>query len=597
LAVPSILLAIYAGLVVSALVLSSVSAHLHPAPEQVRRVTHAVERAAWVQLVSPARWGMAGACVLGIAASIVGAREGIPLLWTCLVPVLAALLSGASLFLATRMVHRGISSSVALDGRPPNLPHCAREFMAAVLLTGGTSVGLGWLIEILAASSLDAQKTRFLVLLGLLGAGSVCALCARAATSSAITSQGATESAPVDPHGGSLAMLVGSSFHFPLLVLSVWSLLAMLGHFAFLPPVTAVAADSSASTGASSLDRMLYSPLLQLLGLFAVAFGAWAARVSEGEALRFGWMRAGLVTWALLLIGCWSFSSQLPPAVAYSTPACMSGLLLLLPVFTRTPPLLTRPALGNAVGFLALLTVFVLCAPQLRFVQLSVADLGTILGAAAAAILPLAVVQLFATSVEATRRSIASLAFVQLPSPAIEQRGTQLLGVVPGLGLLLALVSLQTQLKLPAGGTALALGLSVASGAAVAAFGSSLLSSNCIGFQRRLSALINPHAGADDAALDLEAANKICQEAISSQVWLWALILVAPSSLLLLSRWVLDDSSWAAWGLALGSCVFGVGHAWSTHHTSNDVKKMTGMTSLSNCLLQFLLIFLMMSSF
>ena len=30
-------------------------------------------------------------------------------------------------------------------------------------------------------------------------------------------------------------MLVGSSFHFPLLVLSVWSLLAMLGHFAFHP--------------------------------------------------------------------------------------------------------------------------------------------------------------------------------------------------------------------------------------------------------------------------------------------------------------------------------------------------------------------------
>jgi hypothetical protein len=224
-------------------------------------------------------------------------------------------------------------------------------------------------------------------------------------------------------------------------------------------------------------------------------------------------------------------------------------------------------------------------------------DLSTVLGAGAVAILPLAVVLLFATSVEGTRQSIASLAYVQLSRPSAERPASQLLGLVPGLGLLMALVSLQTHLELHEGGSPLELGLSVAWGASFAALAAHSIPNNCVAFQNRLKAFMSPQATATDVTLDLEAANKICEESISSRVWLWVLTLVAPSLALLLSRWVLDDSNWAAFGLALGSCVFGVGHAWSTHQTQNDVKKMTGLTSLSSCLVQVLLIFLMMSSF
>lgn len=323
-------------------------------------------------------------------------------------------------------------------------------------------------------------------------------------------------------------------------------------------------------------------------------------RVSEDESPRSGWVRAGLVTWALLVIGCWSFSSQLPPALARTTPMCMSGFLVLLPAFVSTQPTVDERAprpLGRAVGFLALLTILVLCCARLTVSQLSAAELSTALGAGAAAALPLATVWLLANSVEATRRSIATLAFVDLPPPVLEQRGGQLLGLVPGLGLLIAVASLQTRLEFPQGGSPLELGLSIACGAASAALANYLLETNCARFQKRLGALITPLANLAEASLDLEAANKVCEAAISSKTWMWVLTVTAPAVAVLASRLALGDSSWTALGLALGACVFGVGHAWSTHHTPSDARRMTGMTSLSSCLLQFLLIFLVMSSF
>lgn len=573
---------------------SSVSAHLHPASEQVRRVTHAVERAALAQLIAPARWGLGGALLLGVMASAAGMQRGIPLLWTLLVPLLGTLLSGVSLFLAARIVHRAVARSVLLNGLTPSLGHCARDFMAAVTLSGGTAVALGWSIEFFAQGSLDGPKVRFLVLLALVAAGFTCALLSRAATSSALTSHVASPSAPLAPHGGSLATLVGSSFHYPLSVLCVWSLLAMLSHLAFLPPHAGTVASAVAD------DRILYLPLLQLLGLFAVGFGACAVRVSEGEAPRWGWMRAGLVAWALLVIGCWSFSSQLPPALVRSTPACMSGFFVLLPVFVSTQPTIdgrAARALSNGVGFLVLLTVLVTGCARLSFLQLSPSEISGVLGAGAIAALPLGVVWLFANSVDVTRRGIASLAFVDLPTAGVEHRGGQLLGLVPGLGLLIAVATLQARFELPQGGSLLELGLSIACGAAGAALANYLLETNCAPFQKRLGALVTSPPHPTDAVLDLEAANKVCEAAISSRTWLWVLTVTAPAAFVLMSRLAFGQGSWVALGLALGACIFGAGHAWSTHHTPSDVLRMTGMTSLSSCLLQFLLIFLMMSSF
>lgn len=586
--VPLILLATHCGLVLVALAISSFGAHLHAVAEHVRRVSAAVERAATSQLLSPLKWALAGSGVLSLGGAVIGARSSVPVWWSILLPPIVACISAASLFVGARTIHRVLSRSAASPA--PGFAHCAREGSAAVLLTGATTIAVSLGIQILAESALDAKRAHFLGLLSCASAAWVHVLFARAATSAILTSQAGASSEAADPHGASLAVLVSESFHFPLLLLGIWSTLTLVAH--------SVLSLEDGST--SSPNLLLYSRLLQLLGLFALGFGAWAARIQDGEPSRVGWLRATIVTSVLLIAGTWSFASQLPSLVAWSVPGIVSGFFVLLLSFARRryldPPagLAARTShLVRIVTFVSLLCLLLAGIARLDFLGASQLQLAMVLSAGVHAVLPLATLQALATSFEATRSRVQRLAFIGEPSVARVNYDDPSSRVLPTLGLLAAITC--CQLDVVQGSMSLNLGLGLVWGMSLGALSSHLIEVNCALFQPRVVALLQTGTE-DDLALDLEAANKICEDTIASRTWLWALALLLPGAGVLLLQLLSTVSAGSKWGAIMGLCLYGAGH-WCRQMTGDNRRIALGMMSFATSLAQLLIILFLTSSF
>ena len=598
--IPLLLLAIYAGVFAVALILSSYNGHFHPAPEAIRRVAEAVERASLAQLRSPMKWSALLTALLSLSGAFSAQSHGVPALWAALLPPIVAIASMTALFYGTRGVHRALSQSVAIYGGNLSLMHCARDGLSAVLLTGAVTFSFTLGVHAVASFELGPSHAIYLVLLSSCTISTVGMLFARAAAASALTAHQGAKDQELDPHGGSLALLVSDSVQAPLLLLSAWMTLTALGHCTLVLALPEKAENSGI---------WLYPHLLQLLGLFAVGFGAWVARIQDGEPEVYGWLRAGLVSSVLLIAGGWSLSSQLPAMYARSVPAALTffffsvGICVWMTPTSRRADTLgqNQPRFASVILLLSLVSVLFLSLTHAGKSTVSSDEANRLLVSFALAALPLGVLWAMCCRFEAVRAQIARLAFVQTASTTTrDERLDRLLGIVPLLAAIVALGALQPRVEvLEHVPSLMHTGLSVLWGAALAATGTALIARGAEAQEPKMRALIRPSTATSNAsALDLEAATKVCETSIVDRTWLWVLVVLAPAAIAYLLQKTLPEASgrWAIWGMCLGLCLFGTGHAWLKHHCKDDSAAMFGTMSLVSCLAQVSLIFLVMEA-
>ncbi len=312
---PFLLLGLYLALLVLAVALCSWAGHSAPPPEEARRVTDAAERAGLGHLAAPARLAATAALLFATASASLSVFTGLPLKWFLLAPLLSPLLVAAALFYCARKALRTAGQLVGLDGADERLILTGRSVLGFVLCCEA-ALGLILLsIYSLAMTELEPAQARFLTYL----VGSSVALFsivfARAATGAEFTSRVHAPDAPDGPHPASLAQLVASSFHKPLLDLVSLVVLSTFAHCALL---------SIDGIPEHEGQVWLYPHLLNLLGLFGLLFAGLVVRTSEEESGPQGWVRGAIVYFVLMVGGAWSLSSQLPEQWSRSVPAGLS---------------------------------------------------------------------------------------------------------------------------------------------------------------------------------------------------------------------------------------------------------------------------------
>lgn len=597
--IPLTLLALYAGVFAVALILFSYSAHAHPALEHVRKVSDAVERAALTQLRSPAKWVLALSVLLSAVGAIVARKHEVSVFWGILIPPVIALASGAAAVFGAQRINRGLAQSVSIHNANRSLMHCTRDALAAILLTAATTFGLILGLHTFLSQELGPAATRGLVLLSCCTVGIEHLVIARAASVSALTAHQAGELDQLPRHRGSLALLVSDSFLFPLLVLALWMTISVLGYATLLFVPTETALEHA---------YFLYPHLLQLLGLFALAFGAWVVRVGEDEIDEHGWVRAGLVTLILLIAGSWSLAADLPIDTSRPVALGLTLFFVALGIFVWLTPNRVSPGhrfartQGLLAGPLLLLT---LCYVLVAVLPVSGAHDGPRSGlsrvflAAALAALPMPILWVMSVSYHPIRRRIAALAFLEHLSPSLRiHHGTRLLGLIPFLCLLVTFGAAGGQLESTAYVPSLLFsGLSVGWGMLAGVLGSTVIEKSCLPFQDKVRELVR-HSPEQEGTLDLEVASKICEQSIASRTWLFIAIAIGPAIVSAAIRLSINRPSaeWSVWCIALGLTLFGAGHAWFTTHAPETSERAFGVMSLVTCLTQVLLISMVISS-
>lgn len=562
-------------------------------------MSDAVERAALTQLRSPAKWAAGLALTLSVVGGLVAFKHGVSIFWGILIPPLVALASGAAALFGARRINRGLAQSVSIYNANGSLMHCARDGLAAILLTGATTFGLILGLHAYISHDWAPAATRDLVLLSCCTVALPHMLLARAAGVSALTAYQAQSPDQLPRHRGSLALLVSDSFLTPLSMLSLWMTVSALGYAALSLTPTVTEPEQA---------YFLYPHLLQLLGLFALAFGAWVARVGEGEVAEHGWIRSGLVTLVLLVAGSWSLASKLPLDAARPVAFGLTLFFLSLGIFVWMtpgrvqpgPPLaqvqsrLPAPLLLFTLGFVLLTLVPISGVPVWPSSGIS----RLLLGAAISA-LPMPILWAMSVSHHQIRQRISDLAFLEHPTPAAHpQQGTKLLGLVACLCLLIVFAAIGAQLE----GTShvpsiLAAGLSLGWGIVAGALASAVVEKTTLPFQEKIRELMRPSVE-PDGALDLEVASKICEQSIANRTWVFVAIVLGPALASAAIRLTIDspNTTWCVWGIALGLAFFGAGHAWLLNHAPNNSERTFGMMSLMTCLTQVLLICMVISS-
>ncbi len=580
-----------------ALILASYSAHAHPAPEGVQRVSDAVERSVSTQLKSPAKWASAS-CVLiaGLGAWAALARD-LPLLWPLLVPLLVALGFSSSLYIGARVIHRGVAQSVSMPTPHLALTHGTRSTLAALTITGATTSILNLGAHTFLGGALGTEGAELAVLSSSLTIAFISMLFARAAATSALTVHHGTKEAQLDPHGGSLAALVSSSFHTPLLWLCAWSTLSSLGHTALL---------LSAPGGG---ELWLYPHLVQLLGLLALVFGAWTARMAEGETAVHAWIRSAVVTVTLVIGGLWSLGSRLPSTAARVVPFGLTVFFVALAIAAWVSP--RNPEASPSVGLSPgrLLAPFAFSALVLVLggallvqtrAQLNADHVARLLCAAALAALPLAILWILTSQFDRVKHQIARLAFIEAAVGTRSVSGglARWVGFLPVLGGLVLICSVEQFAPSPAQhSTLLLFAFAAAWGLLASALVGTMVSSLPRSYGSKLKPLVEPN-DTEAAALDLEAAGRVCAEAIGSKTSIWLACAVAPALACVLLRQLLADpnSTWACWGIALGVGLGGTAQAFRSSQSTLGPQRMFGTMCLITSLAQVLLIFAVMNT-
>jgi hypothetical protein len=278
-------------------------------------VTDAAARAGLLHLAAPLRLAAAGVVLFTGLCAAVAFLTGVPAKWFVLGPLLAPLLVAAAVFYCARSALRTVGQLVGMTGADAKLVLTGRSVLGLVLCC---EAALGLVIlgtYSLAIGELTVGQTRFLVYLVGSSIALFLVIFARATTSAEFAAYGGTESAPVGPHAGSLALLVSATFHAPLLKLVALVVLSTLGHCALL---------SAGGVPGHQGHLWLYPHLLKLLGLFGLLFAGMVVRTSEEESGAEGWIRGAIVYLVLMVAGGWSLSSQLPTDWARSVPAGLS---------------------------------------------------------------------------------------------------------------------------------------------------------------------------------------------------------------------------------------------------------------------------------
>lgn len=451
-----------------------------------------------------------------------------------------------------------------------------RTAMGAVLCCDAT-VGLVLLgLHSLAARELGPEGVRFLVFL----VGSSIALAAlvfaRATASAHYSVSQAAEGNEGGLHAGSLALLVSSTFHAPLLRLISLVLVSVLGHCALLS-IGADEAGATAESGERAATLWLYPHLLRLLGLFALLFAGMVARTSDHESGGLGWLRGVIVYLVLMVAGAWSLSSELPVGWARTVPAGLTFLYVALglsiwaggsegegPIGDSVARHALRRLPGSAV-FLGLVTVLLLATvvttqkPALPHAAL----LSLIISGTLAAV-PLSVVWLLARDLSVGSSQANELAFVGVRRSAPpDAPSVRLLSVLPHLCLVVALATLSSVFSSDGPTShlqALLVGLGLTAGALVLAALMGHIEKASSKTIAGISNLVRSPSPGDSASLNFESAVVLARDAIAQGDIYWLLLALAPAGICLVALPYIPPDLFRAMtlGLALGAISVGV---------------------------------------
>ncbi len=320
---PLLLLGLYLGLFILSLILCGWAGHLRPAPEAAQRVTDAVERAALAHLKSPAKISGVAIALLGIAFALSAQIKGEQTVgWYLGGCALGPVVLASCLFYASRKALRASGQLVGARAADTQSRISSRNAVSVVLFVEAT-VGLLFLGLQTLVAAVHGPLVAGQVVLATATSFSVAALIfARAATTAILTTSEIADPKEEAPHPASLAVLIGASYHAPLLRLLGLVALSTVGQAALLASV-------SSSPDAASL---VYPHVLKLLGLFGLLFAGAVVRMTDEEDPSAGWTRGGLVYLVLMIAGAWSLSSPLPELWAHVVPSGLTFFYVALGV-------------------------------------------------------------------------------------------------------------------------------------------------------------------------------------------------------------------------------------------------------------------------
>lgn len=598
---PLLLLGLYLSLLVLAISLASWAGHSSPAPEEARRVTDAAERAGLSHLSIPAKVALGANFVFACGAGALAILRGLPTAWLVIAPLVAPLLLGAALFYCVRKLLRAsgqLLGAVSADGR---IVLTSRTVVAAVLCCEAT-VGLILLgVHSLAVRELGASTARLVILL----VGSSIALAAivfaRAAASAHYAVARGAEAPLEQPHAGSLAMLVSSSFHAPLLRLISLILISTLGHCALL-------AFAHTSDEESQAALWLYPHLLRVLGLFGLLFAGMVARTSEDESGSEGWIRGALVYLVLMVAGAWSLSSELPVGWARTVPAGLSFLYVSLglsvwlagsdPQHNPAETWGTQAARKLSPSFLFWGLVIVLLLTTVLTKQdpaLPQTALLSLMLAGTLAAIPLSGVWLLARDLAGSTTQARKLAFVgeTYRGPSTSSPSVRLLSVLPHLCLVVALCSVSGLIQAEETVTRLEFllfGIGAAVGALLLATLAGLLEIACRKAISGIRTLVREHHEGEAAPLNFELAVVMARDAIGKSDIYWILLALVPTAVALVALPYLPTTIFRALilGLSIGGVVLGIGVELLLNSHQNGAQRTLANLCFAACLAQAL---------
>lgn len=438
-------------------------------------MTDAAERAGLGHLAAPLRLAAAGALIFTILSGTLAVITGLPTKWFLLGPLAAPLLLATTLLYCARSALKTAGQLVGMAGADAKLALTGRSVLGFVLCC---EAALGLVIlgtHSLARTELTAEQARFLIYLTGSSVALFVVVFARATVSAEFTSYSGTEGASDGPHPGSLALLVSSAFHAPLLKLVALVVLSTLGHCALL----SIDASLLPVDGLPGQEQRLwlYPHLLKLLGLFGLLFAGLVVRTSEEESGGEGWVRGAFVYLVLMVAGAWSLTSQLPSDWVRSVPAGLSffyvalGLSLWLSRGKRgysigllsqadrgrgslgSRAYVDMPAFLLFLGLLCILILAVSIAPENDTAEkakaasamshISAGALTSLLLSGALSALPIAFTWLLATTLSAGSVEAEHLAFVgEKRSGSLRTPSSQLQLALPMLAAVIVLTSL-----------------------------------------------------------------------------------------------------------------------------------------------------------
>ncbi len=301
------------------------AAQAQPAREDAKRITNAAERAGLAHLVAPARLAASGTVTLTALAGVWGFSQGNPLTWLIMGPLLAPLVVGASLFYSTRKLLNCTGQVMGMASTSKQLALMSKTGLGAVLLLESTVALVLLGLHQVVVSVSDAALANQVVTISAASLGLSIFIFARASVSAAVCAELASQDASQAPHPGSLALLVNSIFHSPLLQLLTLAAVSLVGHVGLLLL-------GSTHKGDSSLNVELFSHQLKLLGLFALLLSVLLVRTSDREKGSSAWLRSFAVFVLLMVCGVWSMGQSLPATWSIRIPVALTLFFLALGV-------------------------------------------------------------------------------------------------------------------------------------------------------------------------------------------------------------------------------------------------------------------------